>query len=64
MNQAADEGINSPAVEECIRLLNTSDCIKQAAQEGKELIKRNCIKFQKNPLITELFNLLIPEDFR
>ena len=64
MNQAAEKGIDSPAVEECIKLLNTSDCIKQAAQEGKELIKQNCVKFEKNPLISELFNLLIPEDFR
>ena len=64
MNQAAEKGIDSPAVEECIKLLNTSDCIKQAAQEGKELIKQNCVKFEKNLLISELFNLLIPEDFR
>ena len=30
MEQAAREGIDSPAVEECIALLNTSSCIKQA----------------------------------
>ena len=64
MNQAANEGIDSPAVEECIKLLNTSDCIKTAALEGKELINRSCAKFEQNPLITELFNSMIPEDYR
>ncbi len=64
MNQAAKEGINSPAVEECITLLNTTDCIKAAAREGKELITQNCAKFQQAPLITKLFSAMIPEDYR
>ena len=64
MNQAAKEGINSPAVEECITLLNTTDCIKAAAREGKELITQNCAKFQQAPLITNLFSAMIPEDYR
>ena len=64
MEQAAREGINSPAVEECIKLLNKSDCIKQAAQMGKDLIQKNCAKFAENPLITQLFNELIPQEYR
>ena len=64
MNQAATEGINSPAVEECIALFNTSDCIKKAAQEGKELIAQSCSRFNNSPLITELFTSMIPEDYR
>ena len=64
MEQAAKEGIDSPAVEECIALLNTSSCIKDAAQEGKSLIEQNCAQFSAEPLITELFNSMIPETFR
>ena len=64
MNIAAEQGIDSEAVEECIALLNTSDCIKKAAEEGKQLIKINCEKFEQNPLILKLFNSMIPEDFR
>ena len=64
MNQASQEGIDSPAVEECIALLNTTDCIKEAARQGKELISTNCAKFEQNKLITQLFSSMIPEDFR
>ena len=64
MEKAEREGINSPAVEECIALLNTSDCIKQAAEQGKTLIQKNCAKFAKNPLIAELFNQLIPKEYK
>jgi octaprenyl-diphosphate synthase len=32
MEQASKEGIESPAVEECIKLLEKSGCIKEAAQ--------------------------------
>ena len=64
MAQAQKEGINSPAVEECIALLNTSDCIQKAAQLGKELIQKNCAKFAQNPLISELFNKLIPQEYK
>ena len=64
MNKAAAQGINSPAVEECIALLNTTDCINAAAAEGKNLITQNCAKFEQNPLITKLFSSMIPEDFK
>ncbi len=64
MKKAAAEGIDSPAVEECIRLLNTSSCIKEAACEGKKLIEENCRLFNDSPLIKELFTSMIPENFR
>ena len=64
MAQAEQDGIDSPAVEECIALLNTSDCIQKAAEMGKTLIQKNCAKFAKNPLITELFNQLIPQEYK
>ncbi len=64
MAQAQKEGINSPAVEECISLLNKSDCIKKAAEMGRDLIQKNCAKFAKNPLIIQLFNELIPKEYR
>ena len=64
MEIAGKEGIDSPAVEECIALLNTSSCIKDAAEEGKRLIATNCAQFAREPLITELFNSMIPEKFR
>ena len=64
MEQAAREGINSPAVEECIALLNTTTCIQQAAEEGKKLIQTNCAKFAENQLITELFNSMIPKEYK
>ena len=64
MERAAKEGIDSPAVEECIELLNTSSCIKDAAEEGKSLIRQNCAYFNSQPLISELFNSMIPEKFR
>ena len=64
MKQAEKEGINSPAVEECIALLNKSSCIQKAAEQGKILIQKNCAKFADNPLITKLFNSLIPENYR
>ena len=64
MEQAGLEGIDSAAVEECIALLNTTSCINDAAQEGKHLITQNCAQFESEPLITELFNSMIPEAFR
>lgn len=64
MTQAEKEGINSPSVENCITLLNTSDCIKQAAAEGKKLITENCPKLAGSELIIKLFNSMIPEAFR
>lgn len=64
MQQAAQEGIDSPAVEECIALLQTSGCIQKAAAKGKELISKNCASFNENPLITKLFTQMIPEAYR
>ena len=64
MAQAEKEGINSPAVEECISLLQKSNCIQIAAEQGKKLIQENCSKFADNPLITELFNEMIPKEYR
>ncbi len=64
MEQAASEGIDSPAVEECIQLLNTTTCIADAAQQGKELITQNCAQFADEPLIPQLFTSMIPEKFR
>ncbi len=64
MEQAAKEGIDSPAVEECIELLNTTTCIADAALQGKELIAQNCASFADEPLIPQLFNSMIPEKFR
>lgn len=64
MEEASSQGIDSPAVEECIQLLNTSSCIQEAAAEGKKLIHENCAKFEQNPLITELFNSMIPQEFQ
>ena len=61
MAQAAKEGINSPAVEECIQLLQKSSCIQKAAEQGKELIQKNCRKFAENEHIINLFNAMIPE---
>lgn len=64
MAQAAREGIDSPAVEKCIELLNTSDCIKQAAEQGKKLIKENSKALEDSPQIINLFDSMIPEAFR
>lgn len=70
MKKAATEGIDSPAVEECIAVLNTSDCISQAATEGKKLIEASCTKLMEfskkygteeiGTKIFELFTSMIP----
>lgn len=64
MARAQKEGIDSPAVEECIKLLQKSNCIEQAALQGKELIQKNTAKFAANPLITQLFDLMIPQEYK
>ena len=72
MTKAAEQGINSAAVEECIHLLESSDCIKTAASQGKQLILENCTAisdFYENgkeisDLIIKLFNSMIPEAFK
>lgn len=63
MKIAGHDGIDSPAVEECIALLETSGCIKEAADEGIKLIRENCVKMNSN-LIQTLFTNMIPENFR
>lgn len=63
MEQASKEGIDSPAVEECIKLLEKSGCIKEAAEEGKKLIAENCTFFN-SALITELFTSMIPKAYK
>ena len=63
MKTAAAEGIDSPAVEECIALLESSGCIQKAAARGKDLIEASCAKFNSEQ-IRELFISMIPENFR
>ena len=63
MKTAAAEGIDSPAVEACIALLQTSGCIEKAAERGRTLIQENCARFNSDP-IKELFTSMIPENFR
>ena len=63
MAQASKEGIDSPAVEECIKLLEKSGCIKEAAKLGKKLITENCAFFNSD-LITELFTTMIPKAYQ
>lgn len=63
METAARDGINSPAVEECISLLEKSNCIETAAKEGARLIRENCSKLNSQE-IQQLFTSMIPEKFR
>lgn len=63
MAQAAKNGIDDPAVENCISLLETSGCIQSAANEGTKLIRENCSKL-KSELINELFLSMVPAQFR
>ena len=60
MKTASQEGINSFAVEECIKLLESSNCIKETEQEGALLIKENC-KLLNSDLIQNLFTNMIPK---
>lgn len=73
MAQAEKEGIDSPAVEECIELLKTSGCIEEAAKEGKDIIQKSCKDFtdfydekenKASKSITALFDSMIPESYR
>lgn len=63
MKSAACEGINSPAVENCITLLQKSRCIEKAAEQGRTLIEKSCAQFDSSQ-IKELFTSMIPENFR
>ena len=63
MKEASADGINSPAVEECISLLQKSHCIEKAAERGRNLIEESCKRFNSEQ-IKELFTSMIPENFR
>ncbi len=63
MKAAAAGGIDSPAVESCIALLQESGCIEEAASRGRTLIKESCARFN-SAQIEELFTSMIPENFR
>lgn len=72
MKIAQEEGIDSSAVEECISVLETSDCIQLAAKEGISLIKSSCQKFGSLlkcdekilELIKNLFEKMVPGQFK
>ena len=63
MKSASCEGIDSPAVENCISLLQKSGCIEKAAGRGRILIEESSAQFN-SPQIKELFTSMIPETFR
>ena len=63
MKAAAAAGIESPAVEGCIELLQGSGCIEKAAERGRTLIEQSCERFN-SAQIKELFTSMIPENFR
>ena len=63
MMRASKEGIESPAVEDCIKLLETDSCIKEAASRGSKIIYDNSKLFASSS-IEELFISMIPEAFR
>lgn len=63
MKTAASNGIDSPAVEECIAQLKESNCIEKAAEQGKNLIQQSCERFNSKE-IQALFISMIPENFR
>lgn len=62
MKRAAAEGIDSPAVEECISILEKGTCIKEAAQAGIALIKENSLLMGSED-INELFMAMVPKEF-
>ncbi|MCQ2573375.1 MAG: polyprenyl synthetase family protein [Treponema sp.] len=70
METARSEGIESPAVEECIKLLESSGCIGQAWEEGVQVIQNACKSFRSlggesgkeySDLIEELFMGMVPK---
>lgn len=63
MSEASKNGIESPAVENCIALLETSDCIQLAAKKGIDYIKENCAMLNSK-IINDLFINMVPEVFR
>ncbi len=66
--RAANEGIESPAVEECIAILESKGAIQKALQKGKICIEKNCTDLanlfgkscQTATLIEKLFKDMIP----
>lgn len=60
--RAQNEGIESSAVEECISLLETSNCINSAALLGQQLIQENCALFSQSPYIIKLFDSMMPKE--
>lgn len=63
MEAASKEGIDSPAVEDCITILEKYGCIEKAAKKGTELISENCALLNSED-IKQLFTAMIPENFR
>lgn len=63
MDDASKNGINCDSVEACIKLLQKSECINDAAKLGTKLIKENCKLFNSDS-ITQLFLSMIPEAFK
>ena len=63
MEKASKEGIESSAVEACIKILEKSDCIQEATTLGINYIKENCSLLQSE-LISQLFEKMIPEGFK
>ena len=73
MEEAGKEGIESAAVEKCIKLLETDGCIEEARKKGVSVIKQTCEQFRNlglkkcgkdsikaADLIEELFTSMIP----
>ncbi len=66
-HQAKIEGIDSPAVEEAIRLISSSGAVETASKQGIQLVKEKCLQlsslYNKNTeagtLIIDLFNTML-----
>ncbi len=56
--QAAKEGQSSPAVQECIAMLNESGAVEEALAHSRKLINSSCTAIRKNYPDTEAANLL------
>lgn len=74
MQIASRDGIDSSAVEKCIAILESQGAVDKAAKEGANLIHTKCeelIKFYNDEIISpagdlilELFDSMIPKDFK
>lgn len=62
MERAAKDGIDSPAVERCIEILESRGAIKNAAEKGIALIEKNAGALQSED-IKSLFMSMVPPDF-